>query len=207
MNLFTLTFTSFLIAFSGALVPGPLLAVTVDHSLKKGFKAGPLIVAGHAILEFLLVLFIIMGFGKLLKEEVVFVVLSLVGGGLLVWMGWGMVGNVRKMEINREMNPKEGGSSILSGITGSISNPYWTMWWVTIGLTYIAFALPYGFIGVFLFFIGHISADLLWYSFVSFSLSAGRNRISPKIYRVLVSSCGLFLILFGGWLIGRTFFV
>lgn len=203
MDLLTITFTSFLVAFSGALVPGPLLAITIDHSLKKGFKAGPLIIAGHAILELLLILLIIVGFGDILKKRITLTFLSLAGGFLLVWMGLKMVKNAKKADIRGEINYTGDRSSILSGIVGSLSNPYWAIWWVTIGLTYIAFAFPYGFAGILLFFLGHISADFLWYGFVSFSLSKGRDRISPGIYKILVSSCGLFLILFGGWLMGR----
>ena len=42
-------------------MPGPMLGVTIDGSLKKGWIAGPLAVLGHGILE--LILIIIMTFG------------------------------------------------------------------------------------------------------------------------------------------------
>ena len=43
--------TSFIVALSGALMPGPLLTVTVGEAARRGFWAGPLIMVGHALLE------------------------------------------------------------------------------------------------------------------------------------------------------------
>ena len=200
MNLIAITFTSFIIAFSGALTPGPLFALTIEHSLKKGFKAGPLLIVGHGILEILVILLIIAGFGDILKRREVFILLSIIGGTLLVWMGQGMIRKKVDMEVESKGMVK---SSILGGIIASVSNPYWIIWWATIGMTYLVFAYPYGLKGIFLFFLGHILADFTWYSFVSFSISKGRKKISPSLYKGLLYGCGIFLIGFGIWLVGK----
>ena len=42
--LFGIFATSFVIALSGALMPGPVLTVTISESTKRGFWAGPLII-------------------------------------------------------------------------------------------------------------------------------------------------------------------
>ncbi len=55
--------TSFAVGLSGALVPGPMLTVTISDSLKRGFIAGPLIVIGHYIAELALILLIFAGLG------------------------------------------------------------------------------------------------------------------------------------------------
>ena len=51
MVLLGIFFSSMGIGLSGALMPGPMLSVTVAESYKKGFWAGPLLVVGHAIPE------------------------------------------------------------------------------------------------------------------------------------------------------------
>ena len=38
-------FSSFVIAFSGAMMPGPLFSVTVSESARRGFAVGPLLIA------------------------------------------------------------------------------------------------------------------------------------------------------------------
>jgi threonine/homoserine/homoserine lactone efflux protein len=43
--------TSFVIALSGAMMPGPLLTVTISESPRRGMLAGPLLVLGHGILD------------------------------------------------------------------------------------------------------------------------------------------------------------
>ncbi len=57
---------SFTLALSGALMPGPLLTVTVAESARIGFRAGPLLMTGHAVLELLLVIAIVYGLGPFL---------------------------------------------------------------------------------------------------------------------------------------------
>ena len=47
--------SSFVIALSGALMPGPLLTATIAESSRRGFIAGPLLIGGHAILEMALI--------------------------------------------------------------------------------------------------------------------------------------------------------
>ena len=56
MTLVVIFFSSFMIALSGALMPGPLLTVTISEATRRGTVAGPLMILGHGILELALVL-------------------------------------------------------------------------------------------------------------------------------------------------------
>ena len=49
-SLLTIVAGAFVVALSGAMAPGRVLTITISETLKRGFKAGPLIVLGHAIL-------------------------------------------------------------------------------------------------------------------------------------------------------------
>lgn len=83
--------TAFLVAFSGAMMPGPLLSVTIAHSLQSGFVAGPLISFGHGLMEILVIIALLVGLGQVLEQEAVAAVVALGGGLVLAWMGLGMV--------------------------------------------------------------------------------------------------------------------
>jgi len=97
--------------------------------------------------------------------------------------------------------------TVLSGVLGSISNPYWFIWWITLGTVYLLWALSLGIAGVASFFTGHILADLSWYALVAFVVATGRKVINDAVYRGLLVFCGLALLALGGYFIasGVTF--
>jgi len=197
MKLAALAATSFVVALSGALMPGPLLAVAIDRSVRRGWSAGPLISAGHAALEAGLLALVVLGFGAVLRRPPVMAVISIVGGLLLVWMGQDMVRKARSLELSGGAAGPGGGSPVVDGILVSASSPYWILWWITVGFAYVAMALPLGAPGVAAFFLGHIAADFAWYTAVSVAVAGGRSRIPPALYRALTVACGVFLVLLG----------
>ena len=188
--------TSFLVALSGALMPGPLLTITVGEATRRGFWAGPLIILGHGLLELTLVLLLLTGLGTVLNRPLVLGTVGLVGGGILVWMGLGLLRASRTSQLKFEADSARGLHPVWSGIVMSLANPYWLLWWLTIGLGYVIFAARYGFLGVFLFFTGHILADLAWYTLVSAAVAYGRNFFTDSLYRGFLAGCGCFLFLF-----------
>ena len=199
---------SFTLALSGALMPGPLLTVTIAESARRGFMTGPLLMVGHALLELALVVAIIFGLGPLLKMPPVMGGIALLGGAILLWMGVRMVRTAGSLSMDSDRTTLGVSSSpVLTGILISLSNPYWILWWVTIGLGYLLTAMKLGVLGVGIFFIGHITADFIWYSMVSFGVSRGKRIIKDKAYQVIIRLCGLFLIGFGGGflLAGRAY--
>jgi len=190
---------AFIIGLSGALMPGPLFTVTVADSARRGFIAGPLLILGHAILELSLVIAIIFGLGGFLKQPLVMGVIALLGGGVLVWMGSSMVRTAGSVSLDTEVKAQAMNlNPVLLGIISSVSNPYWTLWWATIGLGYLMAALKSGWPGVAAFFIGHIMSDLLWYSAISWGVSRGRKILSQNVYQWAIRVCGVFLLVFGG---------
>ena len=203
MSIFTIVATSFIVALSGAMSPGPLLAVTVNRSLTGGAKTGPLLITGHSILELLLVIFLVAGFKTYLTHPVFTKIYSIVGGCLLMGMAFGMVWKpVPDLSGLKVRN--NAGSSIFAGVLVSLSNPYWAIWWITIGITYLSIVSPRGVAGISAFFFGHIGADFLWYSIVSFFVSRGKQRIKPGIYAFISIFCGIFLAVFGISLIAKA---
>ena len=55
-------------------------------------------------------------------------------------------------------------------------------------------ALTAGWLGLVVFFAGHICGDLGWYSMISFSVSRGRRYIQGRLYKGLLIGCALILL-------------
>lgn len=197
MSLFvTLFVTSFIVALSGAVMPGPLLTVTISESPRRGMATGPLLIAGHAVLELALVVALIMGLAPILQMEPVFIVIALAGSAVLLWMGIGMLRRLPSMSLMAGEARLASKNLIVSGIVMSLVNPYWSIWWATIGLGYILHSMNAGTLGIVAFFSGHILGDLFWYAAVSTAVWKGRRLLSDRGYRILIGTCGVFLITF-----------
>jgi len=204
MSLITLFFTAFVMGFSGAMMPGPLLTVDIHESYRRGMKTGPLLVLGHAILELVLVIGLTMGLYQVLIQPLFKASVALLGGLVLLWMGWGMAKDAwrGKISLQYEQHGENSGMPpVLAGIIVSLSNPYWIIWWATIGLTYITQALQIGTVGLAVFLTGHLLADLTWYSAVSFAVVSGKKIIKEDVYRTILVICGLFLLGLGVYFI------
>jgi threonine/homoserine/homoserine lactone efflux protein len=206
MSIAALFSIGFVLGLTGAMAPGPLLTVTITQSAKKGGLVGPLIVLGHGILELALLLLIVFGLGNILHNNVLFAVISFLGGIVLIYMGLGAIKGLKGYTLTsgvdtegKELHP------VLSGIIVSISNPYWFIWWVTIGMGYVMFAKTLGVHGILAFFAGHISSDLAWYSFVSYGVSMGGKYFSTKIIKGVLFVCSLFLVFFGLFFLVKSF--
>lgn len=209
--------TAFVVGLSGAITPGPLLSVVVAGTARYGFYRGMLAVAGHGIMELLVVALFLMGAGGVLAADRVAPFIAFGGGSVLLWMGYGMVsagyrGGTRLGKFSGDdplvvESPDPGVSGIVTerprrstlvdGVVASVSNPYWFLWWATIGSGYISIALRSGGIGPFnalFFYVGHILSDFAWYAVVGLAIVGGRRFLSDAVYRVMVGCCGLFLV-------------
>ena len=200
MTLPGIFFSAFLIGFSGAMIPGPVLVYAITSSSKRGFWAGPLLVLGHGILEGLLLILLVLGFAKFLSHELFNGIISLAGAGMLAFMGIGTLREARTASLNLETDAKISSlHPVPAGILTSISNPFWIIWWATIGLNFLSLSRAYGNLGILTFFSGHILSDLSWYSLISALVTFGRKWISDPIYRGILGACALALIGFGAY--------
>ena len=132
------TATSFIVGLSGAMVPGPMFTVTISDSLKKGATAGPKIVFGHIITEFILILLIFAGLGWLIGSETAIFVIGAIGGLIMVLMGFQMARSSNSLQdLQKSSETSNGYGPIINGILTSVSNPYFFIWWATVGWAFM----------------------------------------------------------------------
>jgi threonine/homoserine/homoserine lactone efflux protein len=207
---------SFLVALTGAMSPGPLLTYTIIKSAKthtRGYLMGLWIITGHAILEMAIIVSLLLGFSFVLQNIVVVRVIGIVGGLILVYLGVCIARDVYRGTIPTTFldSPNQGNKDsdafagrglenpILGGVLVSMSNPYWWVWWASIGFAFIVqFDISFRqWPNLLAFFLGHEAGDLAWYLCVSFLAFFGMRHLNRKIYYGVLICCAIFMILFG----------
>ncbi|NOY81895.1 MAG: LysE family transporter [Kiritimatiellaeota bacterium] len=189
---------AFFIALSGAMAPGPLLALVIAQVLAQGGLAVFWVLAGHAAIEAVFVTALARGFGRLLQRARVRMWLSLVGGAVLVWMGWMLAVQAGEVAVTAQAAPALSAAALFLGGAGvSLSNPYFTGWWATVGAGQVA-ALrlkePRDYIA---FLTGHELGDTAWYATVAVLLTFGRQWLSVGVYRTLLLLCAGTMVVMG----------
>ena len=186
----------FFVGLTGALVPGPMLFATIETSLTKGWLSGPKVVSGHALIEMLIFVLIVAGFSTQAAQGAVLWI-SIVGGAVLVLFGIMTIKEGKHASLS-------GGDSVFkspfaAGVITSISHPYFWLWWLTVGAGLVLMGLEISLLAAFIFLLGHLMADLSWYTLVSSAFSRGKSLMSEGTYQNLLMGCGLFLMVFGVW--------
>ena len=100
-----------LISLSGVLMPGPLFAVTIKQAEKSKY-AGVLIALGHGLIEFPLMFIIYFVLSMFEIPSIVQVVVGLIGGAMLVFMG---IQNLRSRNNREEATVSPKKDTILAG--------------------------------------------------------------------------------------------
>ena len=199
-------FGALVVAFSGALVPGPMFTLVVTSVAQKGFWTSFFIVVGHSLLELVIVILFFLGILKYLDNPVVVKVISILGGAFLLYMAASIIYSVVKKRVRLDLDRTGVKGSLGTrntfiivgkGILISLANPYWYIWWLTIGAAFMVRSVTMSFGGVSAFYIGHILADFIWFLFVGFVVSTGRRFLNQKVYTGILLACSAFLVYLG----------
>jgi threonine/homoserine/homoserine lactone efflux protein len=197
--------TFMLISLSGALSPGPLTALALSEGARVGRWTGARLALGHGLVEIPLVFAVAYGLGSWLRRPVVGGIVGIVGAGVLLWMGYGLAAGAWRNRLaltDGAAAPVPGAlrwGHIPGGVFFTLANPYWSLWWATLGAAYVArvTALRMGPWTVGGLAVTHWLTDLVWLGALSLLVASGRKVISPKVYRGLLLACGVFLLGFG----------
>lgn len=187
-----------LISLSGVMTPGPLFAAAVA----KGYKdksAGIKIALGHGLVEFPLMALIFFSIGTVFADPLVKLGIGLVGGMFLLQMGYKMVRSRRTIAGGDEKYfPYD---SLWAGAITSSVNPYFLLWWASVGAVLIYNARLFGPIIVVAFAVVHWSCDLAWYTFTSLTVFRTKHLWTPLVNEIVFGACGLIMMVFGGYFI------
>jgi len=184
------------ISASGVMAPGPLFAANISYGLREGTRSGIKIAIGHTIVEFPLIVLLGIGVFSLEIFPEFRTIISILGAITLFIFAIFQIKAVFSRKEISEVSPKHG--PLITGILLSALNPFFIIWWVTIGFKLIADAmLIWAFAGILILFVLHIWMDFAWLGVVSFLASKAKNILSNKNYKILMVSLSFMLIYFG----------
>jgi threonine/homoserine/homoserine lactone efflux protein len=186
-----------LISLSGVMGPGPLTVVVVGHGARSA-RSGIMISVGHGIVEFPLMALIVVGLGPLFQNPVFASVVGIAGGAVLLWMGYGLFRSLRSgspadvsSERIREASP------LMAGVLMTAGNPYFLVWWATVGATLVYRAWEFGLWLFIVFAVVHWSLDLIWYFFLSSAAFRGTKLLGERFLKGVSLVAGVLLTFFG----------
>ncbi len=200
IEIFQMLFLGFVIGLTGALAPGPTLVATINASIAGDWTTGLKVSLGHVIVELFLVLLILMGMATVALPYAS--AIAGLGGIALIAFGILTIAGSRKASM-RTTSTQTAANPYIAGFITSAANPYFWIWWLSIGSAMVLAGLQGGLVLVGVLMIGHWSADILWLTLVSTSVSRGRTIISDRSYHKIIALCGIFLILFGAYYLSR----
>jgi len=195
------------LSMSGVLMPGPVTAVTIARGADSP-HAGAWVSVGHGVVEFPLMALIYFGGGELFKLEPVKVGIGFAGGVVLLWMGAGMLREFDEADVLEKAEGTKGvsRSPFMAGMFLSAGNPYFLVWWATVGAALVASSLEFGLIGFAVLAISHWLCDLAWYYFLSALSFSGGRFFGRRLQQGAFIVCGLALLYFAGFFLAKSAF-
>jgi threonine/homoserine/homoserine lactone efflux protein len=211
------------ISVSGVLSPGPLFFANLIYGSKEGFYSGVKIALGHTIVELLLVILLaagIFGFSsfKLTNESIR--IIGLVGGTAIIIFSISQITDIIKRRRNTDVANDKNKSSysyfskisnkgrrlerpFIIGLTFSALNPFFIIWWLTVGLKLISDSVSlFGIVeGILILFSLHIWMDYAWLSVTAYLMSKGRLILKERLYEYFLLSISFVLASYGLYLV------
>ncbi len=184
------------VSLSGVMAPGPITAATLAAGARRR-HAGAWMAVGHGVVEFPLMGLIMAGAGVMLQTKGFRVGVGIAGGAILILMAMMMLGSLRRpMDVAQ---PQPVRNPLWTGMALTGANPYFLIWWATVGLALATRAAELGMIAFALFAVVHWLCNLAWLEVLSVASHHGTALMGPRVQKVIVIVCGSAMAAFGAW--------
>ena len=225
MNVIDFAAQVIFISVSGVLSPGPLFFANLIYGSKEGFYSGVKIASGHAIVELLLVILLaagIFGFSSFKLTSEIIRIIGLVGGTAIIIFSISQITNIikrrRYIDVANDKNKRRYSYSskisnkgrrlerpFIIGLTFSALNPFFIIWWLTVGLKLISDSVYlFGIVeGILILFSFHIWMDYTWLSVTAYLMSKGRLILKERLYQYFLLSISFVLASYGLYLVAE----
>jgi threonine/homoserine/homoserine lactone efflux protein len=191
--------TVVLVSVSGVLSPGPLFLASTLRATKLGVRSGFECAVGHTIVEAPLVALLTIGLATTLNFTSLKVI-GLLGGAVLLFFAILQFRQAsHKIGLNTERLPSlwDKQPSVILGVLFTGLNPFFILWWLTVGLALLSQAILLGSVlGVVAMYLAHIWMDYAWLTGTAKAAHKG-NILLGKWFRILLVIFGIAMAYFG----------
>ncbi len=201
MDLVNFVVTVVVVTASGALAPGPLFFGLLMHGSKEGARAGFSAAVGHMIVELPLVLALALGLLTIASQPAIRNGIGAVGG--LGLIGFGVL-QIYETIMNKPASAEKPkprnlpASSLVLGVALTGLNPYFILWWLTIGSVLVVQALAFAaIVGVLIMYISHVWMDYAFLTALAHLGKKGKAIVGSRYYRFVLIAFGLILVYYG----------
>lgn len=199
MDLLSFVTTVVIVTASGALTPGPLFFATVAHGTKSGAKGGLAFSIGHTLVEFPLVLLLSVGLLTVADQPVIKLITGVAGGLALLTFGAFLIWDTLVKKAGQiTLRGITSRSPLLVGLLFTGLNPYFIVWWLTVGGELIRRGLMFASLtGVVIMFLSHIWMDYAWLTIIAYLAKTGTSILGNKGFKALMILFGAAFVYFG----------
>jgi threonine/homoserine/homoserine lactone efflux protein len=192
--------TVMLLSISGALAPGPLFFATITYGIKGGAKSGFMVALGHTVFEFPLIIAMALGILSLINVAQAKPFIGIIGSAAIIVFGALQLRSALNhgATLTENTNLKIPTNAFLVGLLFTGLNPFFIIWWLTIGMKLVLDSLLLAsLVGVGIMYVSHVWIDYAWLMFISHIANKASNFIKERWMKVLMVSLSLILIIFG----------
>ena len=223
MNIIDFAVEIIFVSISGVLSPGPLFFANLIYGSKQGFSSGVKMASGHTIVELPLIILLglgLFGFSFFTLTNGSIRIIGLVGGIAVIFFSMSQINNTMKRRIDAgSVNSKNNSSNnylfkisykgkrlegpIILGLAFTALNPFFIVWWLTVGLKLISDSVYlFGIVeGILILFSLHIWMDYAWLAVTAYLASKGRLILKERFYQYFLLSVSFMLAFYGSYLI------
>ena len=198
------------ISLSGALSPGPLTTTAMLEGLWGGRKNGFIMAMGHTLVELPYVIglaILVDSVRSILETQILKIAMISLSSIFIFYFAYLSIRDGLKETTPTQTDSQNFvfKSPLVAGIILTGLNPYFLLWWVTVGLPILTITLSYGLLGIALVYLAHVWLDYVWLTFIAGLGEYGSKLLSDWKYRALLIGIGITLIFFGISLIASLF--
>ena len=171
---------------SGVLAPGPLFFANLVYGTRHDKWSGVKVAYGHTAVELPLIIILAVGLFTFDTAKKYASVVGLLGGIAILAFAGLQIASILKEKRGYDMPTFTGSKDpIIMGVALSALNPFFILWWFTVGLKLISDSAAFGVaMGVAILFVLHIWMDYAWLGSTAYLASKGAFALKSRYYSI-----------------------